>query len=88
MSVLKNVSDERLEEIKKRDIVFDEDIPEFSEKQLEQFRPVNPQYFNITPKKKTICIKIDADILDAIKKDGPGYQTRINNILREAIFPA
>lgn len=88
MSGLKNVSDERLEEIKKRDIVFDEDIPEFSEKQLEQFRPVNPQYFNITPKKKTICIKIDADILDAIKKDGPGYQTRINNILREAIFPA
>lgn len=88
MSGSKNVSDKRLKEIEERDIVFDEDIPEFSEKQLEEFRPVNPQYFNITPKKTTICIKIDADVLDAIKKDGPGYQTRINNILRKAVFNA
>lgn len=88
MNGSKNVSDKRLKEIEERNIVFDEDIPEFSEKQLEEFRPVNPQYFNITPKKTTICIKIDTDVLDAIKKDGPGYQTRINNILRKAVFTA
>ncbi len=86
MSGSKKVSDKRLKEIAERNIVFDEDIPEFSDEQLKEFRPVNPQYFNITPKKKTICIKIDADILDAIKKDGPGYQTRINSILRKAVF--
>ncbi len=35
MSGSKKVSDKRLKEIEERDIVFDEDIPEFSEKQLE-----------------------------------------------------
>lgn len=42
MSGSRNVSDKRLEEIAERDIVFDEDIPEFSEEQLKNFRPVNP----------------------------------------------
>ena len=85
MNGLEKVSDERLKEIAKADVVYDNDIPQFSDEQLKLFKPVNPQFFNITPKKKSICIKIDADILDALKKDGPGYQTRINNILRKAV---
>ena len=88
MSGSKKVSDERLKEIAERNVVFDDDIPEFSEEQLKLFKPVNPQFFNITPIKKTICIKIDADVLEALKKKGPGYQTRINKILREAVLPA
>jgi len=35
--------------------------------------------------KKTISIKIDADILEAFKSTGRGYQTKINQILREAV---
>ncbi len=33
-------------------------------------------------KKKDIHIRLDADLLDWLKKDGKGYQTRINSILR------
>ena len=40
---------------------------------------------NVTPVKKTISIKIDADILTVLQSLGKGYQTRINSILREAI---
>ena len=86
MSGLKKVSDERLREIAGSEVEFDSDIPEFSDKQLKSFTPVNPQYFKVIPKKKAISIKIDMDVLEAIKKDGPGYQTRINSILRNAVF--
>ena len=40
---------------------------------------------NVTPVKKTISIKIDADILAVLQSLGKGYQTRINSILRKAI---
>lgn len=86
MSGSVKVSNERLKEIADTNVNFDDDIPQFSEEQLKQFKPVNPQLFNITPKKIAICIKIDADVLDKLKKDGPGYQTRINNILRKAVI--
>jgi len=86
MSGSVKVSDERIKEIAKSNVFFDEDIPQFSEEQLKNFKPINPQFFNITPKKISICIKLDADILDALKKDGPGYQTRINSILRKAVL--
>ncbi len=86
MTGSERISDERLKEIAERDVVFDDDIPQFTEEQLKKFRPVNPEFFNITPKKKTICIKIDADILDELKREGPGYQTRINSILRKAVL--
>ena len=34
------------------------------------------------------CIKIDKDVLDALKAEGKGYQTRINKILRKAVLGA
>lgn len=40
---------------------------------------------NYTPKKKNITCKIDIDVLDWLKKGGKGYQTRLNQILREAM---
>ena len=36
---------QRLEALKDRPIVFDEDCPEMTDEQLSQFRPVNPQLF-------------------------------------------
>ena len=86
MNGSKKVSDSRLKEIASYDVNFDDDIPEFTDEQLAMFKPVNPQYYNITPKKQTICIKIDVDVLEALKKQGKGYQTRINSILREAVL--
>jgi uncharacterized protein (DUF4415 family) len=34
------------------------------------------------PKKETITIRIDSDVLAWLKASGSGYQTRINNFLR------
>jgi uncharacterized protein (DUF4415 family) len=37
------------------------------------------------PVKKSLTIRLDADILAWLKAEGPGYQTRINRILRDAM---
>jgi uncharacterized protein (DUF4415 family) len=34
------------------------------------------------PKKQTITIRLDTDVLDWLKQQGRGYQTRINKLLR------
>jgi uncharacterized protein (DUF4415 family) len=36
----------------------------------------------IPPKKKPISIRVDEDVLDFFKKDGPGYQRHMNAVLR------
>jgi uncharacterized protein (DUF4415 family) len=36
----------------------------------------------IPPKKKAISIRVDEDVLDYFKKDGAGYQRRMNAVLR------
>jgi uncharacterized protein (DUF4415 family) len=34
------------------------------------------------PPKAAISLRLDADVLDWFKAQGPGYQTRINAVLR------
>ncbi|MGC4052393.1 MAG: BrnA antitoxin family protein [Paludibaculum sp.] len=34
------------------------------------------------PIKKPVSVRLDADVLDWLKRSGPGYQRRINLILR------
>jgi uncharacterized protein (DUF4415 family) len=41
-------------------------------------RPVNV-------KRPTLNMRVDADVLDAFKATGPGWQTRINAALRDAV---
>jgi uncharacterized protein (DUF4415 family) len=36
-------------------------------------------------KKKTISIRVDPDVLDYFKKEGAGYQRRINAVLRSYV---
>lgn len=38
------------------------------------------------PIKKSLTIRIDADVLAWVKGQGKGYQTRINGYLREAMY--
>jgi uncharacterized protein (DUF4415 family) len=38
------------------------------------------------PVKKLKSLRIDADVLAFFEAQGPGYQTRINNVLREAML--
>ena len=34
------------------------------------------------PTKQPVTIRLDADVLEWFRKQGPGYQTRINRLLR------
>ncbi|AAS12321.1 BrnA antitoxin family protein [Treponema denticola] len=85
MITSKKLTAERLEEIKNYPISYDEDSPKLTKEQIARLRPVHEAYWNVTPIKKKISIKIDADILAVLQSLGKGYQTRINSILREAI---
>lgn len=37
------------------------------------------------PIKRPVTIRVDADVLAWLKREGRGYQTRINTLLREAM---
>jgi uncharacterized protein (DUF4415 family) len=37
------------------------------------------------PKKQAVSIRLDEDILDYFRAQGPGYQTRINAVLRHYV---
>ena len=37
------------------------------------------------PIKKQLTVRIDADVIEWLKADGTGYQSRINQILRDAM---
>jgi uncharacterized protein (DUF4415 family) len=39
-------------------------------------------------RKEAISLRVDADVLDAFKSTGEGWQARMNGILRAAILPA
>jgi uncharacterized protein (DUF4415 family) len=43
----------------------------------------NPFY---RPVKQATTVRIDADVLQWLKSNGKGYQTRINSILRDAML--
>ena len=82
----------RIKEAAKYPVTFDEDCPELTEKELREFQPVNPAlhanpaYFK--PKKKQITLKIAADVLEAYRETGKGYQTRLNEALRNSAIAA
>jgi uncharacterized protein (DUF4415 family) len=38
------------------------------------------------PIKKAVTLRLDADVLAWFKKPGPGYQTRINRVLRSVMM--
>ncbi|UTC61265.1 BrnA antitoxin family protein [Treponema sp. OMZ 787] len=86
MIISKKLTAERLEEIKNHPISYDDDSPKLTQEQISRLKPFHEAYWTVTPVKKTISIKIDADILAALQSLGRGYQTRINAILREAVM--
>lgn len=75
----------------KRDVaramaIRDEDIdysgiPELTDEQLE--RMVQARAERLRKLKRPVYIRLDPDVLTWLKNQGPGYQTRINSILRE-----
>ncbi len=58
------------------------DIPEMAE---EQWRNARRGNFH-RPRNRQITVSVDADVLDWLKAQGKGYQSRINAILRHAML--
>lgn len=58
------------------------DIPPLSENFWQTAVP-NPLY---KPKKQVATVRIDSDVVLWLKSNGKGYQTRLNEILRQAML--
>lgn len=58
------------------DIAFDPDFRDVPERWYETAEAIMPA------PKKLLSLRLDADVVDWFKQQGPGYQTRINAVLR------
>jgi len=63
-----------------RDIAISPEHPEASVKHI--VRGIVRSGLKPVPPKAAISLRVDADVLEWLKAQGPGYQTRINAILR------
>jgi len=86
---MKKITEERLAEI----IAFKDtdlsDCPELTDEQLAQLKPShyrNRNMANYKPIKKTVNVRLDADVIEWLQSAGRGYQTRMNTILRKAML--
>jgi uncharacterized protein (DUF4415 family) len=83
-SHLPAMSDERIAELQNFQTKDFSDCPIQTREQLRQFRSRYPD--EPMPRKQVVQIHLDADVLEWLKQDGPGYQTRANAILRQAML--
>ena len=68
----------RVDKLRDEDIGYS-DIPELDDEVFAQPLVAWP------PRKAPITIRVDADVLDWFRREGRGYQTRINQVLRRYI---
>jgi uncharacterized protein (DUF4415 family) len=90
--VKKSLSDNRLTAARKRrleklshrpdDEVDTSDVPELTE-EFWQNAVRNPFY---RPVKRQLTLRLDADIIAWLRRQGRGYQTRANALLRDAML--
>jgi uncharacterized protein (DUF4415 family) len=63
------------------------DAPELTDEQLANMNPSPYRNMaNYKPIKKTVNVRLDADVIEWLQSAGKGYQTRMNTILREAML--
>jgi uncharacterized protein (DUF4415 family) len=58
------------------------DIPELTPEQMR--RAVRGRMYR--PIKKPVTMRLDADVISWLKKDGRGYQTKANRLLRDEML--
>jgi uncharacterized protein (DUF4415 family) len=85
------MSDERIADLQNFKTKDFTDCPVQTPEQLKEFKPAAqavkyPDTRLYKPVKKTVQIRLDADVLEWLKQAGPGYQTRANTILRQAML--
>jgi uncharacterized protein (DUF4415 family) len=66
---------DRIDKLRDKDIDYG-DIPELDDDLFAQ------PLVSWPPKKETITIRVDSDVLGWFKRQGTGYQTRMNQVLR------
>jgi uncharacterized protein (DUF4415 family) len=69
----------RINAMKDEDIDLS-DIPEITPEMFA--RAVLRRNFKPIPRKKQLTLRIDDDVVEWYQRQGPGYQTRINSLLR------
>jgi len=81
------ITKKRLEEIKAFKNTDFSDCPILTEEQMKEFKPSHLRNMaNYKPIKKTVNVRLDADVIEWLQSAGKGYQTRMNAILREAML--
>lgn len=70
----------RVRTLPDRDVAVSPEHPEVSLKHIA--RGIARRGLEPVPLKASISLRLDADVLQWLKVQGPGYQTRINAILR------
>jgi len=80
------MSDERIAELQDFKTKDFTDCPVQTPEQLQEFKFKYPDARLYKPIKKTVQIRLDADVIEWLKQDGSGYQTRANAILRQAML--
>jgi len=80
VSVARNDRDKKALRRLRDDQIDTSDIPEVTD----WSKAVVGKFYR--PIKASITIRLDADIVAWLKAEGPGYQTRINDVLRTAML--
>jgi len=80
------MSKERIAELKNFKTKNFSDCPVQTQEQLQEFQPKYPDARFYKPIKKIVQMRLDADVLEWLRQAGPGYQTRANAILRQAML--
>ena len=65
-------------------IAADPDTHELSAQEIAELRPLRGRPRVARPK-AALTMRVDADVLDALKASGPGWQTRVNELLKSAV---
>ncbi|WP_295401884.1 BrnA antitoxin family protein [uncultured Thiocystis sp.] len=67
----------------RKGISADPDTRELSEEEMVQLRPLGRLKVAVT--KQPISIRLSPEVLEYFKATGPGWQTRIDQVLREYV---
>ena len=64
--------------------LLDEDNPPLTDSELAQFKPMRGRPVSANPK-VAVKVRLDADVLEKLRASGKGWQTRVNNVLRDYV---
>lgn len=70
----------RVKAMKDKDVVVDRDAPEWTPEMFA--RAVVKRGLKSAPTKSLLSIRVDTQVLSWFKSQGPGYQSRMNALLR------